>query len=320
MKILIVKTSSMGDIIHALPVVQDIVANRADCEIHWVAEESFRDIPTLAPAVKTVHVCAFRRWRKSLFSRETCAEVRAFKAALRAEHYDLVIDIQGLLRSGLLTHWTKAPSVGYTRRTIREPLAAFFYHQHLDLPESLGAVRRYRMALANALGYEIQGDPRFALSPKDTSWLADQREPFVALAINTSRDEKLWPEASWMALGQRLATVGLRSALFWGNAKERERSEAVAAQIPGAVVVPRLSLSQTAATLAQARAVIGVDTGLSHLGAALGRPSVGIFVSTPTETLQLIGDGPVRSLGGIGVCPSLEDVWQAFEAVHGELK
>ena len=144
-KILIIKSSSMGDIIHALPVAHDIRQALPDARIDWVAEESFADIPPLAPAVEKVYVTAFRRWRNSPFSVKTRREVSALKAELQAEHYDIVIDIQGLIRSGLVARWTKAPTVGYTRQTIREPLAAFFYQQHLDLPEALGAVKRYRI-------------------------------------------------------------------------------------------------------------------------------------------------------------------------------
>ena len=200
-KILIIKSSSMGDIIHALPVAHDIRQALPDARIDWVAEESFADIPPLAPAVEKVYVTAFRRWRKSPFSVKTRREVSALKAALQAEHYDIVIDIQGLIRSGLVAHWTKAPTVGYTRQTIREPLAAFFYQRHLDLPEALGAVKRYRMAAAQALGYTI--DPEhavFGLKACGTAPLQTSGRT-AAFAVNTSRDEKLWPEDHWMKLG-----------------------------------------------------------------------------------------------------------------------
>ena len=191
----------MGDIIHALPVAHDIRQALPDARIDWVAEESFADIPPLAPAVEKVYVTAFRRWRNSPFSVKTRREVSALKAELQAEHYDIVIDIQGLIRSGLVARWTKAPTVGYTRQTIREPLAAFFYQQHLDLPEALGAVKRYRMAAAQVLGYTI--DPEhavFGLKACGTAPLQTSGRT-AAFAVNTSRDEKLWPEDHWMKLG-----------------------------------------------------------------------------------------------------------------------
>ncbi len=318
MKVLLVKTSSMGDIIHALPVAHDICCARADIELHWAAEESFQEIPTLAANVRRVQVSAFRRWRKHPFSQGVRQEVAALKRAMQAEHYDLVLDLQGLVRSALLCRWSGATVAGYTFSTLREPLAGLFYDRRLDFAESLGAVRRYRLAAAAALNYTIDPAlPVFALSPQRT--LAEPLSgDFVGLAVNTSRDEKLWPEEHWVALGMRLRAVGLRCALFWGNEIERERVERLAARIADAVVVPRRGLAATAATLAEMRGVIGVDTGLTHLGAALGRPSVGIFVSTPTETLKLYGDGPVTSLGGVGTIPSVEQVHAAFDKVLGE--
>ncbi len=241
-KILIIKSSSMGDIIHALPVAHDIRQALPDARIDWVAEESFADIPPLAPAVEKVYVTAFRRWRKSPFSVKTRREVSALKAELQAEHYDIVIDIQGLIRSGLVARWTKAPTVGYTRQTIREPLAAFFYQRHLDLPEALGAVKRYRMAAAQALGYTI--DPEhavFGLKACGTAPLQTSGRT-AAFAVNTSRDEKLWPEDHWMKLGCALAKEGISPVFYWGGAKEEARCRRIAAGIPGAAVAPKARL------------------------------------------------------------------------------
>lgn len=317
MKILVIKSSSMGDIIHALPVAHDIREALPEAELHWVAEESFQDIPTLAPAVSKVHVTAFRRWRKAILSGPVRAEMAAVRHALCAERYDVVIDIQGLMRSAMVARWTGVPATGYTWGTAREPIASLAYARKLDFPASLGAVKRYRMATAAALGYEIDPDkPVFGLQAKSEPSVMPMG-PYAALAVNTSRDEKLWPEAHWTHLGRKLAGAGLRSVLFWGSDSERDRVERLAKTIPGAEVAPRTRLSTTAATLARAECVVGVDTGLAHLGAALGRPSIGIFVSTPTETLRLVGDGPVRSLGGIGQCPDVDEVWKAVVAVQG---
>lgn len=314
-KILVVKTSSMGDIIHALPLAADIRAARPDLEVHWLAEESFADIPTLSPVVSRVHRTAFRRWRKTPFAAGVRAEVRALKKALRAERYDLALDVQGLLRSALAARWTGSPVAGYARAVAREPLASFFYDRKLNLPESLGAVRRYRMAAAEAIGYSLTEEaPRFGLEAKAKPSLVVDG-PFAAFAVNTSRDEKLWPEERWVRLGEALNARGMKSVLFWGGASEEARCRRIAEAIPGALVAPRAPLAQVAATIARAELLVGVDTGLAHLGAALGRPSVGIFVSTPTETLRLIGDGPVASLGGVGVVPETDEVLAAVEDV-----
>lgn len=314
-RILIIKSSSMGDIIHALPVAHDIRRALPDVEIDWVAEEAFADIPTLAPAVGVVRVTAFRRWRKSLLSAQTRAEAAALKLELREAHYDLVLDIQGLMRSALVARWTGVPSTGYTWGTIREPLASLAYAKHLDLPESLGAVKRYRMAAAEALGYVIDAErPVFGLCAEGRAPVEIEGRA-VSFAVNTSRDEKLWPEENWGELGRALVGRGFTPVVYWGGAKEEARAKRVAALIPGAVVAPRARLRDVAAGLARADLMVGVDTGLAHLAAALGCPSVGIFVATPTETLRLIGDGPCESLGGTGQMPSPAEVLAAAERV-----
>ena len=263
MKILVIKSSSMGDIIHALPVAHDIRQALPEAELHWVAEESFRDIPTLAPAVSKVHVTAFRRWRKAILSGPVRAEMADVKNALRAEHYDVVLDIQGLMRSAMVARWAGVPATGYSWGTAREPIASLAYARKLDLPASLGAVRRYRMAAAEALGYEIDPErPVFGLQA-NAEPSVKPAGPYAALAVNTSRDEKLWPEEYWTHLGRKFAGAGLRSVLFWGSDVERERVERLVRTIPGAEVAPRTTLATTAATLARAACV--VEIGRAHV-------------------------------------------------------
>ena len=315
MKILIVKTSSMGDIIHALPVAWDIAHAFPEARIDWAAEASFRDIPRMSPFVDEIKVSRFRGWRKSILSKATRDEVAALKADLASEHYDAVVDLQGLVRSAWLASWTRVPVTGYSRRAAKEPLAAWFYEKTLEYPASIPTVRRYRAAAAEALGYEVDLERvHYGLSISEPSSV-EMTEPYAALCINTSRDSKLWPEEDWVEIGRRLNETGRRSVLFWGSETERKRSESVASRIEGAVVAPRTGLLATGRLIAGADAVLGVDTGLTHLGAALGRPSVGIFVSTPTDRLSLVGEGPVRSLGEK---PSVEAVWRSFETVLAE--
>lgn len=314
-KVLIIRSSSMGDIVHALPVAYDIKQAFPDAQIDWVVEEAFRDIPRLSPFIDRFVHTAFRRWRKSIFSAKTRAEIRAVRKQLREANYDIVVDLQGLVRSALVGRWTGSRCIGYSRDTIREPLASFMYTETRHMPESLTAVRRYRMMAAECIGYEIDPDrPHFGLEPTAPMPFEVEGE-FAALAINTSRENKHWAEESWVELGRRLHAEGVKCVLFWGNALEHERVTRVANQIPDAIVTPKLSLAQCATVLQKAKAAFGVDTGLAHLAAALAVPSVGVLVSTPAAWISLVSEGPCKTVGDVGVVPSVEDAYQAYKEV-----
>ena len=188
-KILLVRTSSLGDIIHTLPVAYDIKQAMPDAKLHWLAEETFADVCTLSPFVDEVKKTAFRRWRKSLFSSKTWSEIGAVKANLRSEHYDTVIDAQGLLRSAWAASWSGSPVFGYSRDTVRESLATLFYKQTKRLPESIGTVRRYRRMAALCLGYSIdEENPQFGLRapkvPEDVTLPPD----YATLFVSTSQE------------------------------------------------------------------------------------------------------------------------------------
>ncbi|HOX89695.1 MAG TPA: lipopolysaccharide heptosyltransferase I [Burkholderiaceae bacterium] len=314
MRVLIVKTSSMGDVVHALPLAADIARARPGALIDWVCEDAFVPIPRMSPHVNEVRRVSLRRWRRQLLSPAMWREVARVRTKLRDARYDLVIDCQGLIKSALVGSWTRAPVVGYGKLTAREPLATRFYSRCFEVPVDLPAVQRCRELAAQALGYELEGPPRFELRPTGTP-LADLGADSAVLLANTSRASKLWPEERWIELGRWLGERGLRSVLFWGAPEEGERVRRLAAAIPGARVAPRSGLDVLGASLAQAQLVVGVDTGLTHLAAALGRRCVGIFCDYPIERVGLTGDGPVESLGGVGQQPALEQVRAACERV-----
>ena len=315
-KILIIKSSSMGDVIHALPVAFDVKQAMPDAEVHWVVEESFADIPDLSPLIDRKILTAFRRWRKHPLARQTREEFSELKCMLRREKYDCVIDIQGLMRSALVAKLSGAESWGYSKDTIREPLASRLYTHTLPVAENLRPVRRYRTMASRVLGYDIDPDsPRYGLSVKPMI-PAGVTRPYAALAVNTSRAEKLWPQSRWIDAARELEKEGLQSVLFWGNETERRRVEEIASAVKDAVVIPRSSLKALAQIIAGAVCLAGVDTGLTHLGAALGVPSVGIIVGTSAELFSLVSEKACATVGDNGVVPDTIEVLSALHAVR----
>ncbi|GAA5163908.1 lipopolysaccharide heptosyltransferase I [Viridibacterium curvum] len=312
--VLLVKTSSMGDVIHNLPVVSDLRRLWPKLIIDWVVEESFAEIPRLHPGVRQVIPVAIRRWRKSLGSRNTWQEMAAARRALQANCYDFVIDTQGLVKSAVLTRLADGLRCGYTRHVAREPLAALAYDCRYDIPRTAHAVERNRWLAAAACEYPPDQPLRYGLQAPTTlpEWLPGG--PLAVLLTATSRDDKLWPEAHWVALSELLHARGLHCVLPAGNARERERAERLAAQMPAASVAPPSSLTELASVMQAARCVVGVDTGLTHLAAALDVPVAAIAVSTDPALTGVHGGPSALNLGGIGLIPSPDDVMQRLQA------
>lgn len=312
MRILIVKTSSMGDVVHALPLAADLSTWLPAAQIDWLAEESFAAIPAMSRHVRRVHRVALRRWRTAPLQRATWREITAVKRALRAERYDWVLDAQGLLKSAWMARWAHAAVAGLSSDVARERIAAAFYQRRIPVPRALHAVERCRRIGAGLFGYALEEPPRFDLTVEAASRApADQ----AVLLANASRASKLWPEERWIGVERWLAERGLRSVLYWGTPEEEARARRLAAAMQRATVAPRSSLEAIAATLAQSQVVIGLDTGLSHLSAALGRPTVAIYCDYDPALVGVVGDGPVASLGGVGTPPAMEAVIEAARRV-----
>jgi heptosyltransferase-1 len=308
MRFLLVKTSSLGDVIHNLPVVTDLRRQYPECKIDWVVEEGIADIARLHPGVRRVIPVALRRWRKSLFAGSTWQEMCAFRAALREQDYDLVIDTQGLLKSALITHMARGRRCGYSASSAREPLAARFYDAAFEVPRDFHAVERNRRLAALAAGYIAPTtlDYGIAVPPAPT-----HNQVSAVLLTATSRDDKLWPQDRWIAAGRALNEHGLACLLPAGSATERKRAMQIAQAIPGAVALPPLSLPELAAQMADARIVIGVDTGLVHLAAALGRPTLALFCASDPALTGVVASTPAINLGTRGQPPSVEHVLAA---------
>ncbi|HQW19719.1 MAG TPA: lipopolysaccharide heptosyltransferase I [Rhodocyclaceae bacterium] len=317
-RILLVKTSSLGDVVHALPVVSDLHRRFPEAQIDWVVEEAYADIPRLHPAVRRVIPVALRRWRMTLLRVATWREMRAALGALRIDDYDIVLDAQGLVKSALLVAMTRrtvdGQHCGYARGAAREPLAALFYDKRLDIPKNLHAVERNRRVAAAACGYAADLPFDYGLAsyfPPRPEWL-DAR-PYAVLLTATSRVEKLWPEEHWHTLMAFLAARGLCSVLPAGSPAERERAQRLSAattKTSVACVAPSLSIAALASLCAGAQLVVGLDTGLTHLAVALGRPTLALFSgSDPLLTGVYAGDPPatpLRNLGADGAPPSTE--------------
>ncbi|GAB2897012.1 lipopolysaccharide heptosyltransferase I [Uliginosibacterium flavum] len=313
--ILLVKTSSLGDVIHNLPVVSDLRRIWPNIAIDWVVEEAFAEIPRLHPGVRTVLPMALRRWRKQLGQRATWAEMREFVRQLRTPYYDLILDTQGLIKSGIITRLARGLRCGYNAEVARERHAAWFYDCKYLIPPNAHAVERNRWLSAAACAYEQPAALRYGIHAPQATPGAVLQPAYCVLLSATSRDDKLWPEENWARLGQHLTAQGLRCVLPAGNPRERERATRIAASIPGATVAPPSSLNELATLLAGAVGVVGVDTGLTHLAAALDRPVVALYVATDPGLTGVFAGVQAVNLGGKGQIPSPELVLASLQSL-----
>ena len=311
--VLFIKTSSLGDVIHHMPAIVEARRRRRDARFAWVVEEAFAPLARLHPAVDEVIPVASRRWRHALLRATTWREMRAFRQEVRSRVYDEVVDTQGLLRTAAIAHLARGRRHGYDSASIREPLAARFYDVRHRVSRDLHAIERNRILTGLALGYTPEGAVDFGI---DRAALAAARPTRYAILLHaTARATKQWPEERWVALGRALATRGLELQLPWGTEAERQRSERIAAGIPGARVPDRRPLDELARRLAAAQLVIGVDTGLLHLAAALGVPLVGIFVGSEPGLTGPLGQGPIAIVGGNRAMPEADDVLKALDGL-----
>lgn len=309
--ILLVKTSSLGDVVHNLPAVSDIERAFEGVTVDWAVERAFAAIPALHPCVRKAIPCELRRWRRSWYTTQTRDEWRAFLTQLRAERYDAIIDTQGLLKSAIVARAACGVRYGLDWQSSREPLGPF-YDRTYSVSWNLHAVERNRRLCALALGYDPTGPAEYGIhaEPSDGAWLPPR--PFLVLLHATSHPHKLWEEDAWTALGRQALASGFGLVLPWGSDSERSRSTRLAERLPSAVVPGRLELSELAKVLAAAAGVLGVDTGLTHLAAALGIPTVGIYGATDPQATGVYTAGPALNLGVRGRFPTPEEVWDGL--------
>lgn len=286
--------------VHHCPAVSDAARAIPGAAIDWVVEEPFAAVAAMHHAVRRVIPVAVRRWRRTWWRAGVRAEIAAFRRALTAERYDAVIDAQSLVKSALITRLADGPRHGMDRASAREPLAACFYDVRHAVPRGEHAVERNRRLTAAALGFVLQPKVDYGLQSLE----GEKRAEAVFLSM-TSRADKLWPEERWIALGRALA---LPVVLPWGSDEERSRAQRIAAALPGASVPNRMTLDQLAWLFAGAKAVVGLDTGLTHLAAAVGAPTVGIYCGSDPALTGLYGPARASNVGSPGRSPTVEEV------------
>jgi heptosyltransferase I len=311
--VLVVRPSSLGDIVHALALVTDVHGQRPDLAVDWVAEEGFAPLVALDPGVRRVIPLALRRWRGHILAAATWREMAAFRRDLRHDAYVAVLDLQEQVKGAVITRLARGTRHGPDGASIREPVATLAHDVHHAIDPNQHLIDRCRQLAAAALGYRVEGPPRFGIrAPTPGAGSAMPDGPYMIFLHATSRVDKLWPESNWRALIAAFARAGFAILLPWGNSDERARSDRLAAGMSAARVPPLQSLPALAGLIARAEIVIGVDTGLVHLAAALGTPTVSLFVATDARLAGVErASSRARDLGGNGEAPSVDAVLDA---------
>lgn len=314
MRVLIVKVSSLGDIIHTLPAVTDAHHARKDIVFDWVVEENFVEVPSWHPAVDNVIPIAMRRWRRNIFKTYMNREFRAFKKSLQGVHYDLVIDAQGLIKSGIISRLSKGLTIGLSNRTIREPMATWFYNKVYSVPWTDHAVDRVRQLFSRALQYEydqdlvdygIDVDRIVGTNPGKLDKPAGKSVVFLH---GTTWNTKHWPEYYWRQLAHIATNSGYEVLLPWGDASEKQRAEFIASGNEKVRVLDKQTLSGLASYIDQSEGVISVDTGLGHLAAALAKPTVSLYGPTNPGLSGTFGNKQLHLNSNLNCAPCVKKV------------
>jgi heptosyltransferase-1 len=307
--ILIVKTSSLGDVLHTLPAVSDAAAALPQLRCDWVVEEGFAEIPAWHAAVARVIPVATRRWRRAPFV--VAGEKRGFVRRLREHAYDLVLDAQGLLKSALLARFARGPRCGFARECAREPLAARFYDSQVSIPPDLHAVERLRRLFARCLDYPAPSSaPDYGIpngAPGAPSGLIPDR-PYLLFLHGTTWASKHWPDRYWGQLLDLAANAGYQVLLPWGNQTEFARARRLAQDRALARVLPATTLTELRALLRASQGAVAVDSGLSHLAAALGVPCLSLYGPTDPDRTGAVGNRQRWMAARFPCAPCLERI------------
>ena len=325
LNILLVRVSSLGDVLHNLPMVADILRRHPDANIDWVVEEGYVSLVRLNPHVRKIIPFALRRWRKSLGDKATRAEIKAFFATLREQRYDYVFDTQGLLKTGIIMGAARINRGGRkvglangSEGSGYEAISRLFHTESIPLDPRTHAVARGRLVAGAALGYPVDVAPDFGLPGPDTAnrphWMP--AADYTVFFHGTAREAKKWPTAHWIATANALAPMPV--LLAWGSANEQREAEAIAAGAPNALVLPKLSMDEAIALARNAGLAIGVDTGLTHIAAAFVRPTIELYCDSPKWKTEGNWSARIINLGDKGQPPQVADVLAAVERLKGQ--
>jgi lipopolysaccharide heptosyltransferase I len=285
-KVLVVKMSSMGDVVHTLPAIVEARQAIPEISFHWVVEEGFKDIPGLHPLVDEVIPVAIRRWRKNAWACVSDGEFAAFYRALTRHHYDLIIDAQGLIKSALVGWLASGPVSGFNRQSAREPAASLTYHRSVAVDMNLHAVERQRLLFSNVLDYQVGGKVDYGFD----SGCEDTRLPRTVILLHgTTWESKLWPRESWRALCKLLVSNGYEVLIPSGNTRESSRATFIAADT-GARILNSMRLPELMALMETCSAAVSVDTGLGHLASAMDIPLVALYGATDPGLTGVYGE------------------------------
>jgi heptosyltransferase-1 len=323
-KILIVRVSSLGDVVHNMPAIADIRRRHPNAQIDWLVEESFAELVGLVEGVHRAIPFSLRRWRKRWLSPDNWRQIGKFRRALAAENYDLVIDCQGLIKTAWVASWARGPLVGLGNRTDGagyEWPVRFFYDKRVPIEPRTHVVERTRQLVAAAFN-DPRPDPadhiEFGLDTRRAALALSQTGlnlpvPYVVFVHATSRADKQWPETAWIELGQSLIRRGASIVLPWGSESERATSEKLAKEFGAAAIVPpKLSLPAVVGLIDGAAATVGVDTGLVHIAAALKRPTIELYNFSTAWRTGGYWSPHVVNLGSAGQHPTLSQVKAAL--------
>lgn len=324
MKILLIRVSSLGDVLHNMPIVNDLLRHFPEAQIDWVVEEAYVHLVKLNPGVRQIFAFALRRWRKSLFTSQTRQEIKHFFTQLREQEYDLVLDTQGLLKTGIIMGMARITSTGKkiglangTEGSGYEGISRIFHTDSVAVDRRTHAVLRGRLVAAYAGGYTVDTPACFGLNKLYTesqprpAWMPSK--PYAVFFHGTAGASKKWPQDHWVQLAASLQSSDLAILLPWGSTAEKAEAEQMASRIPDAITLPKLSM-QDAIILAQAaRIAIGVDTGLTHVAAAYETPTIEIYCDSPRWKTEGNWSDKIINLGDQGAPASVIEVQEAIQ-------